>query len=103
MSHALAADTGFCDFHAAALADDSFIADFLVFSAMALPVLGRSEDNLAEQSVLLRFQGTVVDGFRFFYLAVGPLADSFRRCQPDPDCVKAERLVRFFLIYCFRH
>ena len=103
MSHALAADTGFCDFHAAALADDAFIADFLVFSAMALPVLGRSEDNLAEQSVLLRFQGTVVDGFRFFYLAVGPLADSFRRCQPDPDCVKAERLVRFFLIYCFRH
>ena len=54
MSHALTANAGFGNLNAASVADYAFIANFLVLSAVALPVLARSEDPLTEQAVLLR-------------------------------------------------
>ena len=74
----LTADAGFGNLNAAAVTDHAFISDFLVLSAMALPVLGGSENPLAVQAVLLRLQCPVVDGFRFFNLAVGPFKNLFR-------------------------
>ena len=88
MAHALAADLGARDLDAAAVADLALVADLLILAAVALPVLGGPENALAEQAVALRLQGTVVDGLRLLYLAVGPLADHFRRSDADLDGVK---------------
>ena len=54
VAHTLAADLGPRDFHAAAVADLALIADALVLSAMALPVLLRSKNAFAEEAVALR-------------------------------------------------
>ena len=48
MPHALPADIGLGNFHAAAIADYAFIADFLILSAVTLPVLAGSEDAFTE-------------------------------------------------------
>jgi hypothetical protein len=70
--HAVATDLGERDLDATAVADDAAIADALVLPAMALPVLHRTEDALAEQTVLLGLEGAVVDGFGLEHLAPGP-------------------------------
>ena len=54
VAHPLAAHLGAGDLDAAALADDALEPDALVLAAVALPVLGRAEDLLAEEPVLLR-------------------------------------------------
>ena len=69
VAHALAAHFLFGDFHAATVADDALVADALVFSAMALIVLYRTEDALAEEAVALGLVGAVVDGFGLEHLA----------------------------------
>ena len=56
MAHTLTAHTGFGDFHAATVADNTFISDLFVLSAMALPVLARTEDTLTVQTIFLRFR-----------------------------------------------
>ena len=89
VAHALAADAGAGDFHAAAVADDAAEADALVLAAEAFPVLGGAEDSLAEQAVLLRAKGAVVDGFRLGNLAVGPAANLLRRGDGDANSVEA--------------
>ena len=76
------------DLHAAAVADLALVADLLVLAAVALPVLGGSEDALAEQAVPLRLQGAVVDGLRLFDLAVRPLADLLRGGDANLNGVK---------------
>ena len=70
MAHALATNLRACDLYTAALADDAFKADALVLAAVALPVLRRAEDLLAEESVLLRLEGSVVDRLWLLYLTV---------------------------------
>ena len=87
----------------AAVTDNALVSDLLVFSAVALPVLGGAENALTEQAVALRLERTVVDRFRLLYLAPGPFPDLFGRCQPDPDRVKGHRLIYFILCCCFRH
>ena len=76
--HALAPDLLPRHLDAAALADDPLVADALVLAAIALPVLGRTEDALAEQPVALGLQGAVVDGLRLRDLAHRPVADLLR-------------------------
>jgi hypothetical protein len=76
------------DFHAAALADDALVTDALVLAAVALPVLRRTEDALAEQAVALRLQGAVVDRLRLRDLARRPVADLLGRRETDPDRVE---------------
>ena len=75
VAHALAAYLGARDLNTAALAHDALEADTLVLAAVALPVLGRTEDLLAEESVLLWLEGAVVYRLRLFDLATRPLAD----------------------------
>ena len=103
MSHPLPANGSLGDFHAAAVADHAFVADLFIFSTVTLPVLGRPEDPLAEQTVFFRLQSSVVDSLRLFYLPVGPLPDLFRGSQADLDGVKGHGLVSRFFIYCFWH
>ncbi|CVM13904.1 Uncharacterised protein [Streptococcus pneumoniae] len=91
VAHAVAAHLRAGHLDAAALADDALEAHALVLAARALPVTGGAEDLLAEESVLLRLQGAVVDGLRLLDLAVGPAADVLRRGQADAH--QAERVV----------
>src|SRR5699024_5074670 len=83
VAHALPADLGAGDLHAAAVADLALVADLLVLAAVTLPVLGGAKDLLAEQAVLLRLQSAVVDGLRALYLAVRPGADLLGGGDPD--------------------
>src|SRR5690606_13030386 len=88
VAHPLAAHAGAGHLDATALTDDALEADALVFAAVALPVPGRTEDLLAEEPVLLRLQGAVVDGLRLFDFAVAPATDVLRRGQANPQLVE---------------
>ena len=103
MSHTFTADGGLCDLDAAAVADDPFVADLLILAAVAFPVLGRSENALAEKAILFRLESTVINGLRLFDLSMGPFADLIRRSQTDTDRIKSHRLVLFLLIVKFCH
>jgi len=70
VTHALTAHLGARDLHATAFTDDALEPDALVFAAEALPILGRTEDLLAEQTVLFGLERTVVDGLGLLDLAV---------------------------------
>ena len=70
VTHPVAPDLGTGHLDAAALADDALEADALVLAAVALPVAGGAEDLLAEEPVLLRLQGPVVDRLRLLDLTV---------------------------------
>jgi hypothetical protein len=88
VAHALAANLGAGHLDAAALADDPLVTDPLVLAAVALPVLGRTEDALAEQPVLLGLQGPVIDRLRLGDLAVAPAADLLAGGEADLYGVK---------------
>ena len=88
VAHAVATDLGPRDLDAAALADDALEAHALVLAAVALPVLGRAEDLLAEEAVLLRSQGAVVDGLGLLDLAVRPAADGVPGGQADAQLIE---------------
>ena len=88
MAHALAAHLALRDLDAAAVADLALEADLLILAAVALPVLGGSEDALAEQAVALGLEGSVIDGLRLFDFAVGPAQDHFRGSDANLNGVK---------------
>src|SRR5262249_44671378 len=83
VAHALTTDLAARDLDAAALADDAAEPDALVLAAVALPVLRRAEDLLAEEAVLLGLERAVVDGLRLLDLAVAPHADRVGGGQTD--------------------
>src|SRR5690242_4510754 len=88
VAHALAPYLGTGDLHAALVADDALEAHTLVLAAVALPVLRRTEDALAEQAVLLGLKRAVVDRLRLGDLAVAPRADLLRAGETDADGVE---------------
>ncbi len=88
VAHPLTAHLGTRHLDAAALTDDALEPDPLVLAAVALPVPGGTEDLLAEQTVLLRLQGPVVDGLGLLHLAVAPLTDVVSGGQADTQLVE---------------
>src|SRR5579872_290549 len=72
VAEAFTADFAQRDFHAALVADNSAVLHALVFPAEAFPVGDGTKNFGAEQTVTFRFEGTVVDGLRLGYFAVGP-------------------------------
>ena len=88
MAHPLATHLGASHLDPTALTDDALEAHALVLAAVALPVTGRAEDLLAEESVLLRLQSPVVDGLRLLHLAMAPLTDIVRGRQANAQLVK---------------
>ncbi|VVN45648.1 hypothetical protein PS624_05759 [Pseudomonas fluorescens] len=70
--HALTTNLGQCNFNAALLADHTTVLQALVLTAQALVILYRAKDLGAEQTVTLRFERTVVDGFRLFNFTERP-------------------------------
>src|SRR5436190_246711 len=85
VAHPLAADLRAGDLDAALVADDALVANPLVLAAVALPVLGGTEDALVEEAVLLRLERAVVDRLGLGYLALGPLPDLVRAGERDTD------------------
>ena len=88
MPHAFTANFGTRNFNSATIADNAFITDTLIFTAMALPIARRAEYALAEKPVALWFQRTIIDGFRLLYFAIRPFANLFRRCKTNPHGIK---------------
>jgi hypothetical protein len=88
VAHPLPAHLGPGDLDATTLTDDALEPDALVLAAVALPVPGGAEDLLAEEPVLLRLQGAVVDGFGLLNFAMGPLADVVSGSQADTQVVE---------------
>jgi hypothetical protein len=89
VAHALAPHRRAGDLNAALVANDALITDVLVLAAVTLPVLGRTENGLAEQTILLRPQAPVVDGFWLEYFTVRPTFDLFRRGKTYPERTEA--------------
>ena len=92
MSHALTTHFLLRNLHAATLADDAFVADTLVLTAVALVVLRRTEDTLAEQTITLGLIGTIVNRLRLQYLAAGELHNLIGRCQANTYSGKTSSL-----------
>ncbi|CAB4933397.1 unannotated protein [freshwater metagenome] len=88
MAHALATDLGASDLNATTLADDALEAHALVLAAVALPVASWSEDLLAEETVLLRLEGAVVDCLRLLYFAMRPSTDVVGVCEADSELIE---------------
>src|SRR5205085_2647036 len=87
VTHPLASHLRARDLYATTLADDALEAHPLVLPAVALPVLGRTEDLLAEESVLLGLERAVVDGLGLLHLAVRPGEDVTRGREIDGEPV----------------
>ena len=83
MSHTFATHFLLCNFYPATIADNTFITDTFVFSAMTLIVLDRTEDTFAEKTVALRFVRTIVNRFRFQNFTTRVFKNLFRRSQTD--------------------
>ena len=88
MAHALAANLALGDLDAAAVADFALVADLLILSAVAFPVLRGPENALAEKAVALGLECAVIDGLRLLDFAVGPGKDHFGRSNADLNGVK---------------
>src|SRR5687767_4383146 len=72
VTHALATHLRQRHLDAAAIANHATVPDALVLPAMALPVLHRTEDALAEEAILLGLERAVVDGLGLRDLAPRP-------------------------------
>ena len=82
VAHALAPHLAQRHLDAAPVADHAAVADALVLAAMALPVLHRTEDALAEEAILLRLERPVVDGLGLGDLAPRPPGTEAGHLQP---------------------
>ncbi len=81
MPHALAAHRLLRHLDTTTVTDNTLVADSLVLAAMAFPVLDRAEDLLAEETILLRLERSVVDRLRLQYFAVTSAPESTPETQ----------------------
>ncbi len=88
VTHALATHFGLCDFNAALLADHAAVLETLVLAAQAFVVFDRAKNLGTKQTIALRLEGTVVDGFWLFHFAERPRTDLLGRCQADADRIE---------------
>ena len=85
-------------FHTTTVADDAFVADALILSAMTLIVFGRTEYALAEKAIALGLIGSIVDRFGLQYLAIRIFQDFLRRGQPDGNL----RKITLYLVFSLK-
>ena len=83
MTCALTAHLLLRNLHTASVADNTLIAYTLVLAAVALVVLCRTEDALAEETITLGLVCAVVDGFRLQHLTTAVLQYFLWRSQAD--------------------
>jgi hypothetical protein len=65
VTHPFSADTFLRDLYAASIADNAFVADSFVLSAVTFPVTNRSEYLFTKETVLFGPERPVINGFRF--------------------------------------
>ena len=87
VAHAFATNLGTRNFDTTALTNDALKAHALVLAAVALPVLGRTENLLTEQAVFFRLQRSVVDRLGLFDLTVRPGTNLVGGCKADAQFV----------------
>lgn len=87
-----------CNFHTATVADDAFITDALIFSAVAFVILRRTENAFAEETITLWLVRTIVDGLRFEDLTLRIGLNFFRRSQANGNL----REVTLYLVVSFK-
>src|SRR3972149_4577923 len=92
MPHSFSSDFRLGHLHATAITDNAAEADSLVFSAVALPVLDRTEGPFAEEPVSFRLKSAVVNSLRLGHFSVRPGANSLRRSQLNSNSLKITRL-----------
>jgi hypothetical protein len=97
MPQALAPHLGPDYLYPALITHDVPMLDPLKLAAVALPVLGWTEDLGTEQPVAFRLKGPVVDRFRLFHLAMGPRTNLLGRGQGDPDRLETRRVDGLFV------
>ena len=85
VSHTLATYLLFRNFNATTVADNTLVTNTLVFTAMALVILRRTEDALAEKTIALGLVGTIVDGFGFQNFTIGIALDFLGRGQTNSN------------------
>ena len=78
----------FRDQNTATVAHNASVTDALVLTAIALVILGRTEDALAEKAITLRLIGAVVNRFGFQHFAIRILQDFFGGSQSDSNLRK---------------
>ena len=69
MPHALTTHLGERDFHAALLTHHPAVLETLVFAAETFKIVDRTKNFGAEKPLPLRFEGAVVNRFRFLDFA----------------------------------
>src|SRR5688572_11619890 len=85
MAHTLTTHFFLGNFYPATVADNAFVTNSFVFTAVTFPVFNRTKDTLAEQTAHFGLVRTIVDGFRLGYLTVRTLQNRFRRGQADSN------------------
>ena len=88
VAHALTTHAGGSHLHAAAVTDHALVLGALVAATGAFHVAGRAEDAFAEQTTLLRLEGTVVNRLRVLDLAAGPAQDIIRAGHGDANLIE---------------
>ena len=85
MTHAFPSHFLLGHFNTATVANDPFVPDPFVFTAVAFPILYRAEDPFTEKAITLRLIRPVVDGFRLQYFPAGKFQYLFRGSEADSD------------------
>ena len=78
MGHTLPAHLGLNDFNAAFFTDNTSVLHAFVFTTVTLIVFGGTKYLRTEETIALRFEGTIIDGFRLFNFSMGPFPNLFR-------------------------
>ncbi len=79
MPHALAAHLAASYFDATAITNNALVTHALVLATIALPILGRTKDFLAEEPLPFGLKGAIVDGLRLLDFTLRPFSDLIGR------------------------
>ena len=88
MAEAFPANLGLDNLYSALLTDNPAVFHPLILSAITLVILDGSENPGTKEAILFRFEGPIIDRFRFLHLTVRQGLNLFRRSQSDPYGIK---------------
>ncbi len=102
MAHAVAANNGAGNFHSAFFANNIFVADTAVFSAITFKVFLRAENPFVEKAASLAAAGSIINRLRLGHFTVRPLADALRRGDADYYLIKIACVysIHTFIVGC---
>jgi hypothetical protein len=96
MPQSLSANLRKNNLYATLLADDTLMLHPFILTACTLPVLHRPKYLGTKKAIPFRLEGSVVYGFGFFDLSIGPRTNFLWGRNPHTDGIKYNRV--FWLI-----